>query len=878
MKYSKLLLIMTFALSLVLSASAVALAQPVQNTTSGDLFDSIQEAVNAASPYDTIEVDAATYDSSMEPGFEPAIMIHIDKAGLTLRSINGSALIDGQDYEVAIIVVMDDVTIDGFTVEHAGKLVSIPEAGGVTISDNTLQHGGVGLSCSGCPNIRIVGNTISENTGIGIGIDPAPAAMITGNTITANAGGGMHVGNAPDAVIEGNGPISNPEWHAIAVVFSPRARIADNVIDGSRYSGIALIDSQHGEVYWNTVSNIGGEGGIEIGRSPGARVYENMISSTEIGIGVHDSSDGAAVEDNDIEVDDGEGISLGDSDGCTITRNRVSGNGTGAAGIHVANARDFDVSDNAISDTIGSGIQLFNIAGTDTDTNLVRRNTITDNAGSHGIQVEQTSFVTIEANTITRGGEIGIGMGNSHDLLVAGNTATLNEHGITLYLDTNIEIRGNTLTDNFINGLLVHGGADHQIVGNTMINNSQNGVFLLEGASYSTIESNTVEANGAHGVVVQESPANTIRDNPSISGNAYQGVLVYGSPDTVILRNSMTDNGHSGVAAGASPGLRVEENTTTNNARNGIAVFRTESAVVANNTAQWNGCGLIMVGGTANGSVTGNILTDNSRGAVGIDALTPTFYAAPQPQTDARGNAFSGNSPNPLTACVIPLTVEIDIKPGSFPNSFNPNESGVIPVAILGSPVFDASMVDPESVQLESLPVRVVGKKGNLQAHLEDVNNDGFDDLVVQIEDLDGVFAEGDTEATLTGQLLPQYGGGKAIPFEGNDSINVVGLALPRSPLQVYATGVTPNPMVSGQSVRFFAQGSGIQSIQVQVLDLSGRGVFSSDFTAGNTLSWNLVTDQGERLANGVYLYLVTIRGADGRIQRSEVKKLVVMR
>ena len=42
--------------------------------------------------------------------------------------------------------------------------------------------------------------------------------------------------------------------------------------------------------------------------------------------------------------------------------------------------------------------------------------------------------------------------------------------------------------------------------------------------------------------------------------------------------------------------------------------------------------------------------------------------------------------------------VVIDIKPGSFPNSINPKNKGVIPVAILTTATFDATTVDPLSV------------------------------------------------------------------------------------------------------------------------------------------------------------------------------------
>ena len=114
------------------------------------------------------------------------------------------------------------------------------------------------------------------------------------------------------------------------------------------------------------------------------------------------------------------------------------------------------------------------------------------------------------------------------------------------------------------------------------------------------------------------------------------------------------------------------------------------------------------------------------------------------------------------------IMVSIDIKPGSDPNCFNNNGNGVIPVAILGDANFDASLIDSGTVALEGLAVRAVGKSNKLLAHIKDVNTDGFDDLVVQIEDSDGVFLAGDTVATLTATLID------LTPIEGSDALCIV--------------------------------------------------------------------------------------------------------
>jgi hypothetical protein len=107
----------------------------------------------------------------------------------------------------------------------------------------------------------------------------------------------------------------------------------------------------------------------------------------------------------------------------------------------------------------------------------------------------------------------------------------------------------------------------------------------------------------------------------------------------------------------------------------------------------------------------------------------------------------------------------IDIKPGSDPNSVNLSANGVIPVAILGSATFDAEDVNPVTVLLESSALRLKGKSGNYGS-LEDVNGDGYLDLVVHALDL--IVSDGATTATLTGYLWD------GTFFWGRDSIVIV--------------------------------------------------------------------------------------------------------
>jgi hypothetical protein len=116
--------------------------------------------------------------------------------------------------------------------------------------------------------------------------------------------------------------------------------------------------------------------------------------------------------------------------------------------------------------------------------------------------------------------------------------------------------------------------------------------------------------------------------------------------------------------------------------------------------------------------------------------------------------------------CVIP--VDIDIKPGSFPNSINMNSKGTIPVAIISTSEFDA----PSRVDKDSLTFGRTGNEDSLAKCTksnEDVNGDGLLDVVCHFNTQDTGFMDGDTLGILKGTV----DGGLHI-FRGEDSVRIL--------------------------------------------------------------------------------------------------------
>ncbi len=216
MKMNKRGLVPVLVVLLVVSLTGSAITAAELNVPGS--YDSIQAAVDAASPGDTILIAEGNYDE----------VVQIDKSGLTLKATGktSATVLNG----TINIESVSGTVINGLTVTGAGD--------GIRLRGN----------CRGDqPSLIVKNSSISGN--LGNGIDLSHGASYSGvaiedNSINDNGGDGVNLQGIGDDVvvsnneIDGNGAI---EATGVGVRVGGRVRgtvIEENTIEDNEFANI----------------------------------------------------------------------------------------------------------------------------------------------------------------------------------------------------------------------------------------------------------------------------------------------------------------------------------------------------------------------------------------------------------------------------------------------------------------------------------------------------------------------------------------------------------------------------------------------------------------------------------------------------------------
>src|SRR5918998_739833 len=307
-----LLLLATMALTLLV-ASGVALAVGIgsagaQSSVVGP-GESIQKAVNAADPGDTIVVrgvhreDVIIGKNGIKLRGDDATLKPPARAGSPCSRVSGPTA----------ICVLGDFNLE--TGEPTGPRVSDVSVSGFTIRGFKIAGKGdkdlVGIDVTNARNTTVVGNRVIGNVALGIG-----AAWSVNTTVAKNH------------VIRSGSP--EPDEEGIVVEFSSRTTVVKNVFR-SFVSGIDVDVSTNTTFAGNDL--IGNRLGVLVFESTGTKILSNDITdTTEVGTLILDST-GTKILSNDISRSGDTGIVIFGperaNNDAKVVGNRISGGGWG---------------------------------------------------------------------------------------------------------------------------------------------------------------------------------------------------------------------------------------------------------------------------------------------------------------------------------------------------------------------------------------------------------------------------------------------------------------------------------------------------------------------------------------------------------------------
>jgi parallel beta-helix repeat protein len=395
-----LLLLATMALTLLV-ASGVVLAAGIGSAQAANKVvgpgESIQKAVNAADPGDTIVVRGVHRED-----------VVIRKNGIKLRG--DDAVIEAparakadspcsRTFGPEAICVLGDVNI------KTGELTG-PRVSDVSVSGFTIR------------GFKIAGK--GDSTAFVIDATAARNATVVGNRLIGNVAGGIVASGSVNTTVAKNHVIGSPKTDAAGIVVegSSRTTVVKNdvrSIPEGRFA-IEAIESRDTTIAGNDL--IGNGLGVLAGDSTGTKMLSNDITdTTEVGTVIFDST-GTKILSNDISRYGDTGISIFGSKPANlkVVGNNISG---GPGGIYVADTKGGSFAGNTIHDNCAG--MFFEADGSK----------------------EPVSGFEVKGNTVKN---------NTRSCRPGGFERNVSGVGIALLGTTNMEVTGNHLSGNVPSG------------------------------------------------------------------------------------------------------------------------------------------------------------------------------------------------------------------------------------------------------------------------------------------------------------------------------------------------------------------------------------------------------------------------------------------
>lgn len=458
----------------------------VQNISTGLDYYTIQEAVDAARPGDTIRVPGHL---GLYPEIYSGLYVDLDRSGTvdlpdlcilvqywlvgteeppgvecdSLYWCDGADLDRDGDVDNSDFAIMYDYWLSKWeptpsyyeNLELNKSLSLIGEGAGTTVIDgirkqSTEEMEGDNVVDITANKIHLEGFTV-QNAGsgkCGLDLNAARLNYIIGNTITDNTNG-VRLYNGADY-----------------------NTIVDSDIDNNTGTGIDISDSNSILI---SKTNITGNAdfGIQISNSGNTRIVKNILGSNNGGISIRGNCRDNNIRGNDIlsSLNNFNGIVVGNSgdaflpSGIAIASNEIT---SSYNGIELYGTSNSAISDNVLQGNYNCGLYGLLLGN---DSNNVIENNVVQSNNEHGIYLECSNNILITGNGIFGNGVDGIHLEDSNDISITGNRLYSNtQDGIDL-ANSICDIMRNIVTDNNDIGIRLN-SSDNTVTYNSIMDNN----------------------------------------------------------------------------------------------------------------------------------------------------------------------------------------------------------------------------------------------------------------------------------------------------------------------------------------------------------------------------------------------------------------------
>jgi parallel beta-helix repeat protein len=564
-------------------------------------FNTIQEAVVAASNGDTIYIKPGEYNEE--------VILNRSLTLMPLTGENGPIILKGDGLEKGITITADGCSLQGLTMQDfAGPAIYV-QSNRNSIKKNVFKNANPAILVRGSHENLISQNTILDSQGAVALWENSTKTLVSENDILG-CNVSIVVRDAAENEILNN-KISDAYW-GIWLDHAGNCRIESNDIQSKRY-GMWVLNSSYINVSQNklrirsSASDI--TQGINLANASETILQGNAINDATFGLVISSSKNNKLMDNaiisstNAVFVRDSESqemknnsivameycIRMENSSKNSLHQNKIE---NGMVGLDLSLGRQNNISENQLSGITDTAVQI-----TSSNENTLSGNRIGNS--SKGIILLESSANRLMANLFQNvewslyiEAETKEGFNNSID------ESNIVDSVPIVYLFGRL---GGQIQDKDIAHLTL-AYCENVTVKNTVVTNDA--VFLFDSKNNRILENNI---SGSFGMRLVQSDENEISGN-RLLGNKFSGMFLYASDLNQIAGNNASRNNQNGISLLSSNQNIIRDNVVNENAATGVWLNLSHDNQLYQNNISNNPLGLDIMLSTGNKIFHNNFL------------------------------------------------------------------------------------------------------------------------------------------------------------------------------------------------------------------------------------------------------------------------------